>query len=281
MGLKQDLVFRVAKRWIAGKDMASGLEAAREANAEGFSALINFLGEDVTDLRVAGKEADEYFGLQKALSQSKLDGSVSVKPTQLGLLFDENLVSERLEQLATAADSMGQELWLDMESSKFTGKTIELCIELLGRHRKVGLALQAYLKRSEGDLGRLLDAGARVRLVKGAYREEPSLVYGSRRDVNESYSRLMHALFEKGRDFTIATHDSALVEEAKSLAAGKKSGFSFAMLRGIRDDLKAELVREGFRVVEYIPYGDDWYAYSIRRMREHPSNVWLLLRSLF
>lgn len=280
MGLRQDLVFRVAKRWIAGKDMRSGLEAAAEANGAGYAALLNFLGEDVTDAGLADKETGEYAGLQKAIAAAAIKGSVSVKPTQVGLLFDEDLVSQRLEALASSAAALGQELWLDMESSRFTTSTIDLYTDLLKRHDNVGIALQAYMRRSGEDLSRLMDAGARVRLVKGAYREDPAVVYGSRNEVRESYSRLMKVLFERGKHFTIATHDSVLVDEAKGLAGDRRSDFSFAMLRGIRDGLKAELAADGYSVVEYIPYGDDWYAYSIRRMREHPSNVWLLIRSM-
>jgi len=161
-----------------------------------------------------------------------------------------------------------------------TRKTIEIYLALLEKHKNVGIALQAYMRRSEADLSALLDRGGRVRLVKGAYREGRDVVYPNREEVRKNYSRLMHALFERGDNFTIATHDSALIEEAKRLSDSHHVKFEFAMLRGIRDELKSELVRSGYRVVEYIPYGDQWYAYSIRRMKEHPSNVWLLLRSL-
>lgn len=280
MGIRQDLVFRIAKRWIAGKDMDSGLAAAADANRRGYVALLNFLGEDVTEPAMAGAQTKEYLDLQGALAAKKLNGAVSVKLTQLGLLVDEKVTAERLEGLASNAASLGQLLWFDMEGSKFTDKTIEAYKNLLSVQKNVGLAVQAYMRRSEKDLSSLLDAGARVRLVKGAYREDRQTVFGSRQEVSANYSKLMKMLFERGEDFTIATHDSKLIDEAKKLAASSAKKFEFGMLRGIREELKAELVAAGYKVVDYIPYGDQWYPYSVRRMKEHPSNVWLLLRSL-
>ena len=168
-----------------------------------------------------------------------------------------------------------------MEGSKLTDKTLELYLRLLEKHSNVGVALQAYLRRSEKDLSILLDRGAKVRLVKGAYREDRQVAFPSRQQVSENYSRLMRLLFDRGEGFTIATHDSRLIDEARQISASRGAKFGFAMLRGIRDELKAELVSSGYRVTDYIPYGDQWYPYSVRRMKEHPSNVWLLLRSLF
>jgi len=281
MGLRQDLVFRIAKRWIAGKDMKSGLAAAGEANRKGFFALMNFLGEDVTEAQLAGSQTNEYFTLQKAIAEGDTQGAVSVKLTQLGLLVDERVAAERLQGLASNAASLGQQLWLDMEGSKFTDKTIEMYLQVLQTNKNVGLALQAYMRRSEKDLSSLLDAGAKVRLVKGAYREDAQTIFKSRKEVSENYSKLMLKLFERGEDFTIATHDSKLIDEARRLAETHHKRFEFGMLRGIRDELKAELVASSYKVVDYIPYGDQWYAYSVRRIKEHPSNIWLLLRSLF
>jgi proline dehydrogenase len=261
--------------------MNGALNAAKGANRRGFIALLNYLGEDVTDGAVAESQTKEYLALQKAIAEGGIDGSVSVKLTQLGLLVDEQLVSERLVKLAVNAASLGQLLWIDMEGSGFTDRTLKMYTDLFHVHKNTGLALQAYMRRSEADLIALLDVGARVRLVKGAYREDHDTVFGSRREVSENYSKLMRLLFERGDNFTIATHDSALIEEARGLAESRPKKFEFGMLRGIRDELKAELVASGYKVVDYIPYGDQWYAYSIRRIKEHPSNVWLLLRSLF
>ncbi len=280
LGLKQDLVYPIAKRWIAGKDMGAGLSAAKDANGKHLGALLNFLGEDVADPRMAETQTSEYLALQQAIAETGIDGSVSVKLTQLGLLLDERITAERLISLAAGASKFGQLLWIDMEGSQFTGKTLEMYTSLLGSYENVGVALQAYMLRSEEDLAALLEKGARVRLVKGAYKESSQVVYGSRDEVSQNFSKLMHQLFERGNNFTIATHDSKLIDEARSLARSFNRNFEFGMLRGIRDELKAELVQSGHKVVDYIPYGDQWYAYSMRRIKEHPSNVWLLMRSL-
>jgi proline dehydrogenase len=182
--------------------------------------------------------------------------------------------------VADHASSLGQFLWLDMEGSKFTDVTIGTYLELFEGHKNTGIALQSYLKRSENDLARLLEKEAKIRLVKGAYREPPDLIYTSREEVSKNYSKLVKLLFEKGNHFAIGTHDSRLIEEARSLASSHKVEFEFEMLKGIRDELKPVLVGAGYRVVDYIPYGEEWYSYSMRRMREHPGNFWLLLRSL-
>jgi proline dehydrogenase len=136
------------------------------------------------------------------------------------------------------------------------------------------------MRRSESDLKVLLDDGAKIRLVKGAYKENPNVVFRGRDEIRDSYVRLMEMLFDRGEGFAIGTHDSALVERAKKLADAKHVDFEFEMLKGIRDELKMELVKSGYKVSEYLPYGDQWYAYSTRRLKEHPSNIWLLLRSL-
>lgn len=280
MGIKEDLVFRVARRWISGKDMAGGLEGARAANSRGMGAILNYLGEDVTDPAQAERVLQEYQALQRAIREGGVDGCVSVKLSQLGLLVDDSLVLQNAERLAATADALNEFMWIDMEGSGFTEKTIALYLKLLERHRSIGVALQAYLKRSEADLTRLLDAGASIRLVKGAYREPPDIAYTGRERIREVYSSLMNTLFERCKNFAVGTHDSVLIDEARALSAKHGTKFEFELLKGIRDDLKPELVASGFRVVEYIPYGDQWYPYSMRRMREHPSNVWLLMRSM-
>jgi len=280
LGLFRDLVYGAAKRWIAGKEMPEALAKAREANRKGMGAIINYLGEDITDQQVADRHFQEYLRLQRAIKDSGIDGCVTVKLTQFGLGADDASAVEKADLLVEEAARLGQMLWIDMEDSSRTSRTLEIYSELLEKHGNVGVALQAYLRRSEGDLKALLDAGGKVRLVKGAYREPAELVFGSRQQVRENYSKLMAALFERGKGFAIGTHDSVLVEEAKALSGSNKTAFEFEMLRGIRDELKAELAASGYRVVDYLPYGEDWYAYSVRRIKEHPSNVWLLLRSL-
>lgn len=282
MGILQDLTYGAAKRWIAGKDMEVALAKAKEANAKGLGTILNYLGEDVTDPRVAESHFQEYVKLQRAIGASGVDGCVSVKLTQFGLgVLEDSAVEEKARQLVEEAGGMGRMLWLDMEGSAVTTRTLDIYSRLLDAHKNVGVALQAYLRRSKGDLDRLMDIGGKVRLVKGAYREPSELVFRSRQQVTENYIKLLGVLFERGQGFAVATHDSRLTEEAERLhASSPNTKFEFEMLRGIRDDLKVKLAKEGYRVVDYMPYGEEWYPYSVRRIKEHPSNVWLLLRSI-
>ena len=280
MGLKEIFVLRIAKRWIAGADLESAVRDAKKANSKGYGVIANFLGEEIKDQARADAQVDEYFRLQKAISENGIWGAASVKLTQLGLTAGRDAAAARLERLASNAQSLGQWLWVDMENSPVVADTISIYKEALRAHPKLGLALQSYMKRSESDLKSLLDSGAKIRLVKGAYKEPPDVVLRGKAEIRKNFSKLMSMLFERGEFFAIATHDSVLVDEAKKLAESHHVDFEFEMLKGIRDELKADLVKSGYKVSEYLPYGDQWYAYSKRRVTEHPSNVWLLLRSL-
>ena len=242
--------------------------------------MANFLGEDVRDAARADSQAQEYLELQNVIASNGARGCVSVKLTQLGLGGEDTLAPHRLELLLANADRLGQFVWVDMESSAVTSSTLEIFRTALTRHGKIGVAVQAYLRRSEADVKTLLDVGAHIRLVKGAYREPRELIFQTRSEVSKSYLSLLGLLFDRGDGFAVGTHDSTLIEEAKRLAESRHVDFEFQFLKGIRDDLKEELVKSGYRVSEYLPYGDSWLAYSRRRLSEHPSNVWLLLRSL-
>lgn len=280
MGLKDTVLLRVASRWIAGVDIDSALEDARKANQKGFGAIINYLGEEITDQTVAEAHLQQYLRLQEAMKEGGVKGFVSVKLTQFGLGIDEAAATKRLGSVISSAERLGQLLWLDMEGSKFTDQTLKIYADELASHKDLGVALQSYLRRSESDLKALVEKGGRVRLVKGAYREPAEIAFPSRREVTVNFSKLMKILFESGDNFAIATHDGEMVLEAKKMAESSHASFEFEMLKGIRDDLKGELVASGYKVSEYLPYGEEWYPYSKRRLSEHPSNVLLLVRSL-
>ena len=280
MGLKELVLLRIAKRWISGVDLSSAIKDAQKANSGGMGAVINFLGEDIMEANAADSHAEEYFRLQNLLADKKIDGFPSVKLTQLGLALGQSDAAMRLESIAANSDRLKQWLWLDMEGSKYIDETISLYKSAHEKHPRLGLALQAYSKRSGSDLSLLLEGGAKVRLVKGAYREGPDFAVEGRKQVRDNFSKLMTELFDRSDGFAIGTHDSVLIDQAKRLAESRHVDFRFEMLKGIRDDLKTELVNTGYKVSEYLPYGDRWYSYSKRRMTEHPSNIWLLLRSL-
>ena len=241
---------------------------------------MNFLGEEIKDPAEADAHREEYLRIQEAISEENIKGFASVKLTQLGLGSDDEKMQARLEKIASNAERLGQLLWVDMEGSSFTEATIRTYLAAHDRHPGMGVALQSYTRRSESDLKSILDAGGKVRLVKGAYRESRDIVFPTRREVSENFVKLMGVLFERSEGFAIATHDTSLVNKAKELSESKHVDFRFELLKGIRDELKLDLMKSGYKVSEYLPYGDRWYAYSKRRITEHPSNIWLLLRSL-
>jgi len=280
MGLQELILLRVARRWIAGVDLDTAMKDAKAANIKGIGVVVNFLGEEIKDSATSEAQVQEYLKLQNAISTNSINGFASVKLTQLGLGTDDEGAKRRLEAIAANAETHGQQLFVDMESSSLVDRTLSIYLDRLSKYRGMGLAFQSYLRRSKADLGPLLDKGARIRLVKGAYRESKDVVFPSRKEINQNFTDLMKLLFERGENFAIATHDGVLVEEAKKMAESKHVEFRFEMLKGIRNDLKAELVASGYKVSEYLPYGDRWMAYSKRRVTEHPSNIWLLLRSL-
>ena len=280
MGLKETFILPVAKRWISGVNLDSAMKDARKANSKGIGVLVNFLGEEIKEPAEADAHAAEYLRLQQTMADNGIDGFASVKLTQLGLGSDEAGTMARLEKIAVNADRLNQLLWVDMENSPVIDDTLKIYLDTLSRHPRMGIALQAYTRRSENDLKKILGAGGTVRLVKGAYRESHDFIYPTKKEVNDNFTKLLGMLFETGDRFAVGTHDSSLINRAKELAGSRKVDFRFELLKGIRDELKLELVKSGYKVFEYLPYGDRWYAYSKRRITEHPSNIWLLLRSL-
>jgi proline dehydrogenase len=271
------LLFRVARKWVAGYSSADAIEAALDANRRGMSAILNFLGEDTADAGHVDATVSEYLSLMGMMRDKNVKGCVSVKPTQLGLAINYGMCLRNFSRLAARAHELGQFLWIDMEGVKFTEDTITLYLELLRENPDVGIAVQAYLRRSGADLLHILESGGKVRLVKGAYHELEEHAFSSREQVDDNYSRLLKMLAGGGNFFAVATHDSKLVDEALKMGSSR---CEFQLLMGIRDELKSQLVAKGAAVAEYIPYGGQWLPYSVRRIRERKRNLLLLARSL-
>ena len=277
-GLMERLLFRVAKKWVAGYSTEEAIAAALESNSRGMSAILNFLGEDTTDPKVVDQTVGEYLSLMDLMHARKVRGCVSAKPTQLGLAIDYDACLQNFIKLAARAEKLGQFVWMDMESVRFTEDTIAIYLELYEQYNMTGIAIQSYLRRSASDLLHIVERGGKVRLVKGAYHEQVEHTFSTKEEVDANYLKLMKMLFDSGNYFAIATHDSSMVEEAIRL--GRDSKFEFQMLMGIRDELKSDLVAKKFAVAEYIPYGSQWLPYSVRRIRERKRNLLLLARSL-
>jgi len=275
------LAYRIAKNWVAGKSVEDALREAKLANMKGFSVVLNYLGEEIESVEEVQSSVEEYGHLLKTVHAARIDGCVSVKLTQLGLNIDRNYCRKNLQEIVDRASSLDLFVWIDMESSKFTQDTIDIYTSIFSESKNVGICIQSYLKRSERDLENIVKVGGKVRLVKGAYNEAASIAFKSKKEINENYLKLMEYLFRDSASlFSIATHDDRLVCKAVEMNEKYDRTLEFGMLKGIRDKLKLELVRKGCRVTEYIPYGENWLPFSIRRIREKPSNVLLLGRSL-
>lgn len=276
----EKILFGVAKQWIAGNTIDEALAAAKNSYKNGMSVIINRLGEYHTSKQLIERTIDEYKTVMSSFRKWKVSGGISVKPTQIGLSRSKKECLQNFEILIKTASSSQSFVWVDMESSDHTDETIEIYQKLFTRYERLGIALQANLTRTENDLDDLLSTGAKIRLVKGAYRENSKVAFKSKEKIDQNFVKLMRILFEKGNEFGIATHDSKMIEQAILLSKKHECKFEFQMLRGIRDDLKPGLVKKGFALSEYIPYGTNWLPYSIRRLKERKRNI-LLLGSSF
>ncbi len=276
----EKILFKVAKQWIAGETKDNALFAAKDAYKNGRHAIINKLGEYHTSKNQIRKTVNDYQSIVSSFRRWKIRGAISVKPTQVGLSISQKECFRNLEKIISSARNAHVFVWLDMEASDHTDETIELYYSLFSKYERMGLALQANLKRTKNDLTDLIQNGAKIRLVKGAYREKSQIAYKSKEKVDKNYVKLMKKLFKDGNEFGIATHDSVLIKKAMRLSKTHSKKFEFQMLKGIRDEIKDDLVKKKFVVSDYIPYGTNWLPYSFRRIKERKRNI-LLLGSSF
>jgi len=278
------LARRLAARFVAGDTLADALEAGRRINREGISLTLDHLGENVTSLEEAEASRDVYLQTLEELSGHGIDGNVSLKLTQFGIDISEQACRANVEQVAARAQALGNFLRVDMESSEYTDRTLQLVTDLHAQYGAVGTVIQAYLYRSEKDVEMLCRRGIRVRLCKGAYLEPPEVAFQAKADVDRDFVHLMRILLAAGTYPAIATHDEKIINEARSFVRARKiarDSFEFQMLYGIRRDLQRRLVDEGYRLRLYVPFGKAWYPYFMRRLAERPANVVFLARNFF
>lgn len=272
----------LAARFVAGDTLEDAVEAARALNAAGLSVSLDFLGESVKTREEAEAATAMVIRILETIQRTGINANVSVKPTQFGLDLDEAFCRENLEMVLQRARELGDgegEVFvrLDMEGSDYTGRTIDLLEALWndGFHN-TGTVLQSYLRRTPGDLERLIALGSRVRLVKGAYQEPPEVAFEAKADTDRMYLEEMERLLEAGKYPAIATHDEAIIDHARRFVWEKgigKESFEFQMLYGVRRDLQTRLREDGYNVRVYVPFGDSWYPYLMRRLAERPANV--------
>ena len=284
--LLERMLFKISKRWIAGYANTDAIAEARKSNQNGMSAIINYLGEANIERSQIDNSVSEYFTLLDLLKAKNVSGSISVKPTQIGLSVGYDICLENFTKISEKAKQSGHFMWIDIESSKFVEDTLSIYLEILRKNRDTGVAIQSYLRRSHSDLLHLMENSANLRIVKGAYSEEKNEAYQSNNEITQNFSALMKLVFKQSSYkgiVAIATHDSKLVNEALSLStkgSERMKNLQFQLLKGIRDELKQQLVKKGYEVLEYMPYGEKWLQYSLRRIRERKRNIFLLARSL-
>src|SRR6202051_3749887 len=279
---------RTSARFVAGKEVADAIRAAAAVNRFGAGVSIDNLGENVTNADEARASAQLYYDLLDEVAAHKLDANISLKLTHMGLDVDEPMAYEIVRGLVAKAASMSPKNFVrvDMEGSPYTQRTLDFVHELHqvpGNEGCVGAVIQSYMRRAEADVEKLLSERIRIRLCKGAYKEPEDIAFQKKTEVDASYVRLMKTLVKSGVYHGLATHDQSIIEEAKAFATHEniqRNAFEFQMLHGIRRDLQQSLVKDGWKVRVYIPFGTEWYPYLMRRLAERPANVLFIARNL-
>jgi proline dehydrogenase len=277
---------RMSSRFVAGTHIEDALEVTKALNLRGISTTLDNLGENVTSPEEAKRAADLYHRLLDAIEAERLDATVSLKLTHMGLDLDPQLAFELTTGLVQHAAAANSFVRIDMEGTSYTQITIDMARKLHGvpgNREHVGVVIQAYLYRSEADLAALIGSGMRIRLCKGAYEEPASLAFPKKTAVDTNFIKLMKVLLSSGIYHGIATHDVKMIAATRKFASARNirpQDFEFQMLYGVRRDLQRALVEEGYRVRIYVPFGKEWYPYFMRRLAERPANVLFLARNL-
>jgi proline dehydrogenase len=280
---RQRLTASLAYRFVAGDRLDDAVRVMGELNRRGWSGSLDHLGENVAEERTARTASDDYLAAFEQIAARGLNANVLVKLTQLGLDISAELCRELLIRILQRAQQLNNFVRVDMESSAYTQRTLDLVLDLHQRYPDVGVVLQSYLYRTKDDVARVNQAQVRVRLVKGAYDEPASVAFPKKADVDAAFEAEMGELLLRGNYPAIATHDDRLIEATTRFARDHAIGderFEFQMLYGIRRDLQERLLRDGYRVRIYVPYGTEWYPYLMRRLAERPANLLFFVRAV-
>jgi proline dehydrogenase len=273
-----------ARRFIAGESVGEAIDAARTIQAGGLMVTLDFLGESVASIAEADAATRAYLAVVEKIAASGVERNISLKLTQLGLTIDRATCVDNLRRILDAATAQDFFVRIDMENSPFTAVTLDVFETMWQQgYRNAGVVLQSCLPRSEADAARMNALGARVRLVKGAYREPKDVAYQSKADVDAAFVRIMELLLTGGNYPAIATHDPAMIEATRAHATKvgvPASRFEFQMLYGIRRDLQNSLQRQGYRMRVYVPFGREWFPYFMRRLGERPANIAFVIRGV-
>jgi proline dehydrogenase len=284
VALATPLLRRMPLRFVAGTTLDSAVAAVRALNADGASATLDVLGESVSDRASAERAAAAYVATIERIAAEGLDANVSIKLTQMGLDLGVDACLEVLQPVVEAGERHGIFVRIDMESSAYVDRTLDVVARLRAGGRDIGPVIQAYLHRSAEDVERLAANRVRTRICKGAYAEPPEVALQERGAIGDAFVALVERLLEADAYPGVATHDPDMIERVKAFARERDIGsdrFEFQMLYGIRRDLQRQLLAEGYRLRVYVPYGTEWYPYFMRRLAERPANVLFVLRTIF
>ena len=283
---RSSLGVKLSSRFVAGMEIDDALRVCETVNQQGMAVTLDSLGESVTEETAAHRAADVYHKLLDAIGARKLNANISVKLTQMGLGLSHRLAEDIATKLTRHAASLGNFVRIDMEDSSLTQITLDIVRRIHaqpGLRGSVGVVIQSYLYRSQSDIEQLLADGIRVRLCKGAYKEPPEVAFPRKADVDRNYLLLERMLLDSPVYHGLATHDENMIAAAKAIAREKgiaPSRFEFQMLYGVRRDLQRQLVRDGYNMRVYIPFGREWYPYFMRRLAERPANVFFIAKNM-
>jgi len=273
-----------SRKYIAGETLDSAVSVVKDLNAKGIYATLDVLGESVTNEEEAKRALDNAMKVFDAIVEHNLKANLSVKPTQLGLSFDEQFACEQIRKLVKRASEIDNFVRIDMEDSQYTDATKNIYKTLFEEFNNVGIVLQSYLKRSYNDTVMLNKLGTNYRICKGIYVEPASLAYKDKQMIRDNFLKMLESMFKNGNYVGIATHDEYLIDKAYRMIKElniPNDKFEFQMLLGVREDLRDKINNDGYKIRIYVPFGEDWHAYSIRRLKENPQIAGYIFKSLF
>jgi proline dehydrogenase len=282
--LPKSVVGFFSSKYIAGESLDSAVSLVKDLNAKGIYATLDVLGESVTNEEEAERAFENAMKVFDAIVEHNLDANVSIKPTQLGLSFDEQFACEQIRKLVKRANEIDNFVRIDMEDSPYTDATIKVYKKVFEEYSNVGIVLQTYLKRSYNDTVILNKLGTDYRICKGIYVEPASLAYKDKQMIRDNFLKMLESMLKNGNYVGIATHDEYLVDNAYRLIKElniPNDKFEFQMLLGVREDLRDKINNDGYKIRIYVPFGEDWYEYSIRRLQENPQMARYIVKNIF
>jgi len=282
--MPESIVWIFSKKYIAGKTLQSAVDTVKELNSKGILATLDVLGESVRTKQEAIEAKNKALEVLETIIKNKLNANLSIKPTQMGLAIDKEFAYQQIKELVKRANEINNFVRIDMEDSPYTDLTIEVYKRIYEEYSNVGIVLQAYLKRTVNDTIVLNKIGTNYRLCKGIYIEPAAIAYKEKQAVRDNYMKSLELMLKNGNYVGIATHDKYLIDKSYELIKAlniSKDSFEFQMLLGVREDLRDKINKDGYKIRIYVPFGNDWYKYSIRRLQENPNIAGHIVKEFF